>query len=207
MSVTRRCGRHQLTPNSCIGLTPLVSRYDFEEGCVAGSKVIIRQGADGYFKSLPNMEPVIIDHEELKLVGIPFISLTNMSSKYQNAKESLLSSMKYFPKVVDREIHYGIWPTSDTQKSPERHAYILCVEVSTFEVIPDWYLKINLPKQKCVVVANDQGDFDAASNLMDEFLKQNKISVSAEGRDYIICEKYNYKMEGFSRYSLPIEQL
>jgi len=130
---------------------------------------------------IPNMEPVIIEHEELQLVGIPCISLTNMSSKYHNAKESLLSSMKYFPQVVDREIHYGIWPTSDTQKSPERHAYILCVEVSTFEGIPDWYLKINLPKQKCVVVANDRGDFDAASNLMDVFLKQNKISVSAEG--------------------------
>jgi len=127
-----------------------------------------------------------------------------MSSKYQNAKESLLSSTKYFPQVINHKIHYGMWPTVDTQNNPERHAYILCVEVSTFENIPAWYIKISVPKQKCVVVANDQGDFDAASRLVDTYLKQNKINVSAVGREYIICEKYNYEGEGFSRYSLPI---
>jgi len=153
---------------------------------------------------IPNMEPVIVEHEELKLIGIPCVSLTNIRSKYQNAKESLLTSTIYFSQVINREIHYGIWPTVETQKNPERHAYIFCVEVSTFDNIPEWYLKIRLPKQKCAVVANAQGDFDAASSLLDKYLEQNKILVSAEGRDYIICDKYNYEGEGFSRYSLPI---
>lgn len=156
--------------------------------------------------SIPNMKPGIIEHDELKLIGIPCISLHNMGNKYQNAKEGLLSSTKYFSQVINHQIHYGMWPTDTSQNNPERHAYILCVEVSTFEGIPEWYIKLSLPKQKCVVVANKQGDFDAASQLIDSYIKDNGITVSAEGRKYIICEKYNYEGEGFSRYSLPVIQ-
>lgn len=153
---------------------------------------------------LLNMEPVILEHDELKLIGIPCISLKEMSAKYHHAKESLLSSTKYFPQVVNPQIHYGMWPNVETQSNPERHAYILCVEVSTFEGIPDWYVKLSVPAQKCVVVANDKGDFDAASKAVDAYIEENNLKVSAEGREYIICEKYNYDGEGFSRYSLPI---
>lgn len=156
--------------------------------------------------NIQDMTPVVVEHEELKLIGIPCISLQNMSEKYQNAKESLLSSTKYFPQVVNQYVHYGIWPTDSTQDHPERHAYILCVEVNSFEGIPEWYVQLSLPKQKCVVVANKQGDFDAASRLVDTYIEEHGIRVNAEGRKYIICEKYNDEGEGFSRYSLPIKQ-
>jgi len=154
--------------------------------------------------AIPEMKPVIIEHEQLKLIGIPCISLQNMSNKYQNAKEGLLSSTKYFPQVMHPHIHYGMWPTDETQRNPERHAYILSVEVSTFDGIPDWYVKIQVPKQKCVVVANKQGDFSAAGHQLDAYIQEHGLRVSAEGREYVICEKYNYEEEGFSRYSLPI---
>ncbi|MDU5145544.1 MAG: hypothetical protein E6230_25560 [Paenibacillus dendritiformis] len=57
---------------------------------------------------LPNMEPVVVRHEELKLIGIPCISLQDMSSKYRHAKEGLLSSTKHFPQVVNQRVHYGM---------------------------------------------------------------------------------------------------
>lgn len=153
---------------------------------------------------IPNMQPIIVEHEELKLIGIPCIGLKDMSIKYQHAKDSLLSSTKYFPQVLNQQIHYGVWVNSDIQNNPERHVYILSVEVNTFEAVPDWYVKLTMPAQKCVVVANEKGDFEPASNVVDDYIKENGLLVSAEGRDYIICERYNYAGEGFARYSLPI---
>ncbi|WP_240764920.1 hypothetical protein [Paenibacillus dendritiformis] len=61
-----------------------------------------------------------------------------------------------------------------------------------------------MPAQQCVVVANDQGDFDAASSRVDAYVAEHQFDVSAAGRDYIICERYSYDGEGFARYSLPI---
>ncbi|RJG26580.1 AraC family transcriptional regulator [Paenibacillus thiaminolyticus] len=153
---------------------------------------------------LPNMEPIVVRHEELKLIGIPCINLQDMSSKYRHAKESLLSSTKHFPQVVSPQVQYGIWPNADSQADPDRHAYILCVEVSAFEGIPEWYMRVTMPPQLCVVVANDQGDFDAASSRVDAYVADHQFDVSAAGRDYIICERYSYDGEGFARYSLPI---
>ena len=153
---------------------------------------------------LPNMKPVILEHKDMKLIGIPCISLKDMSSKYNNAKESLFSSTKYLPQVLNHRIHYGMWVNSEIQNNPERHVYILCVEVNTFDGIPDWYMKLSVPAQKCVVVANENGDFDAASKVVDEFVKENQLILSCEDRDFIVCERYSYDGEGFSRYSLPI---
>jgi hypothetical protein len=154
---------------------------------------------------LPNMEAVIIEHEELKLIGIPCISLKEMGNKYQNAKEGLLSSTKYLPQVMNSNIHYGMWPQVKTQDNPDTHAYILSVGVSTFVGIPDWYVKISVPPQKCVVVANYEGNFDAAGEVLDAYIKDNSLTVSAGDRNYTICERYNYDGEGFARYSLPIQ--
>ena len=78
-----------------------------------------------------------------------------------------------------------MWVNSEIQKNPERHVYILCVEVSTFNGIPDWYMKLTVPDQKCVVVANEKGDFNAASEAVDEYVKANHFKVSSEGRDYL----------------------
>lgn len=39
---------------------------------------------------LANMQPTLVEHDELKLIGIPCIGLTEMGQKYQLAKESLL---------------------------------------------------------------------------------------------------------------------
>jgi predicted transcriptional regulator YdeE len=153
---------------------------------------------------IPNMHPVIIEHNDMKLVGIPCIGLKDMGNKYHNAKESLFLSTKYLPQVLNHRIHYGMWVNSEIQKNPERHVYILCVEVSTFNGIPDWYVKLTVPAQKCVVVANEKGDFNAASEAVDEYVKVNHFKVSSEGRDYIVCERYSYDGEGFARYSLPI---
>ena len=131
----------------------------------------------------------------------------DMGSKYQHAKEGLISSTTYFPQVVNPQIYYGIWPTSDTQNKPDRHAYILGVEVSTFEGIPDWYVKVSMPAQKCVVVANDQGDFDTANSTVQSYIQAHNLDVSANGREYVICERYNDEGEGYAWYSLPINNL
>jgi predicted transcriptional regulator YdeE len=154
--------------------------------------------------NLPDMQPVIVEHKELKLVGISCISLTEMSSKYHNAKEGLLSSTKYLPHVVNHQVHYGMWPQTETQNNPETHAYILCVEVESFEGIPEWYVKLSVPPQQCVVVASYSGDFDAAGKVIDAYLKEKNLSVSSDNCKYTICERYSYDGEGFSRYSLPI---
>ncbi|MDQ0167813.1 effector binding domain-containing protein [Bacillus horti] len=150
------------------------------------------------------MEPVIVEHDELKLIGIPCISLKDMKNKFVLAKESLLSSTKHFPQVVNHNIHYGIWPMEESQNNPETHAYILCVEVSTFEQIPEWFVKITLPKQRNVVVANEEGNFDAAGEVILSYIQDHHIKLSSDNLTYRICEKYNYDAEGFSRYSLPI---
>ncbi len=153
---------------------------------------------------LHDMQPVIVEHNDLKLIGIPCISLNQMGSKYQNAKEGLLSSTKYLPQVINPSIHYGVCPQVSSQNNPETHAYVLCVEVESFEGIPEWYLRITLSKQKCVVVANNNGDFDLAGEEIDRYINDNNLKIDSEGRKYTIGERYNYNGEGFSRYSLPI---
>jgi len=153
---------------------------------------------------LPNMSPVIVEHGELKLIGIPCVSLHDMGSKYRNAKESLLSSTPYLPGIVNPQIHYGMWPQVPGQDRPETHAYILCVEVESFDGIPEWYIKLTVPPQQCVVVASESGDFDAAGEMIDTYLRENSLSVGAGDRKFTICERYNYEGEGFARYSLPL---
>ncbi|HEY0828556.1 MAG TPA: effector binding domain-containing protein [Bacilli bacterium] len=156
---------------------------------------------------IKDMEPYIAEHGELKLIGIPCISLQDMSGKYRHAKEALLSSTKHLPSVINPSIQYGIWPQVPTQQQSEMHAYILCVEVESFDGVPEWYFKTTLPPQKCVVVPNKRGDFDDASRVMELFIQDNGIAVGAEERRYSICEGYNYEGEGFARYSLPIQYI
>jgi predicted transcriptional regulator YdeE len=151
-----------------------------------------------------DMTPQIVEHSELKLIGIPCISLKDMSGKYHHAKEALLSSTKHLPSVKNPSIQYGIWPQVPTQQQSEMHAYILCVEVESFDGIPEWYFRTTLPPQKCVVVSNKNGDFDAANHAIDQYISDNGITVGANDRKYVICERYNYECEGFARYSLPI---
>ncbi|MFK7692721.1 VOC family protein [Paenibacillus sp. HJGM_3] len=154
---------------------------------------------------MEDMKPYVVEHGDLKLIGIPCISLQDMSGKYRHAKEGLLSSAKHLPSVKNPFIQYGIWPEADTQGSADLHAYILCVEVESFEGIPEWYFRTTLPPQKCVVVANKQGDFNAASLAVDQYIRERGMEVGSEGRKYIICERYNDNAEGFARYSLPIQ--
>jgi hypothetical protein len=151
------------------------------------------------------MSVKVIEHKEMKLIGIPCVSLREMKSKYQNAKEGLLSASKHLPNIINRQIHYGIWPQLESQNNSETHVYILCVEVETFEGIPEWFFKTTLKRQQCVV-ANDNSDrcFDAAGEKITDYMRKHRLEVSAEGHSYTICERYSYEEEGYSRYSLPI---
>ncbi|UVI33040.1 GyrI-like domain-containing protein [Paenibacillus spongiae] len=152
-----------------------------------------------------DMIPFIVEHQELKLIGIPCISLNDMGGKYQHAKEALLSSTKHLPSVKNPSLQFGIWPQAPSQQQSDLHAYILCVEVGSFDEIPEWYFKTTLPPQRCVVVSNKNGDFDAASSAVDQYIHEQGLQVDANDRKYIICERYNYEGEGFARYSLPIQ--
>lgn len=172
----------------------------------AALKVVHRQIPRNEAKRMEEMVPHIVEHGEMKLIGIPCISLNDMSGKYRHAKEGLLSSTKYFDTVKNPSIHYGIWPEAPTQRQSDRHAYILCVEVESFDGIPEWYFKTTLPPQQCVVVANKDGDFDAASRAVDEYVRDNGLTIGAGDRKYVICERYDDDREGygFARYSQPI---
>ncbi|OEH91162.1 hypothetical protein BFG57_07185 [Bacillus solimangrovi] len=150
------------------------------------------------------MKPTIVEHKQLHLIGIPCVSLNSMKSKFENAKESLFSIAKYLPGVVNERVHYGIWPVSDSQDNPDTHVYILCVEVESFDNVPDWFTKITLPKQRCVVVTNDDHNFNVAGEALHSYIERNNLKVSSNGLQYRICEKYNHDGEGYSRYTLPI---
>lgn len=158
---------------------------------------------------MEDMQPYIAEHGELKLIGIPCISLRDMSGKYRHAKEGLLSSTGHFSFVKNPSVHYGLWPVVPTQSEPDRHAYILCVEVESFDEVPEWYFKTTLPPQKCVVVPNKNGDYDAACRVVDQYVSDHGLAAAAEDRKYIICERYNYEDEGcgFAKYSLPIRSV
>ncbi|MEC0210696.1 effector binding domain-containing protein [Paenibacillus ehimensis] len=153
---------------------------------------------------LPEMEPVIVEHKELKLIGIPCIGLNDMGDKYRHAKEALLSSAKHLPHIVNPQIHYGLWPHGPSQSHPDTHVYILCMEVESYDGIPEWFLRLTLPAQRCVVVANKDGDFEAASQAVEAYLREKGLQTSAGERSYTICERYSYEGEGFARYSLPL---
>jgi predicted transcriptional regulator YdeE len=153
---------------------------------------------------LPEMEAQIIEHGEFKMIGIPCIGLNDMGSKYRHAKDSLLGLSAHMPQIVDASVQYGMWPQVPGQDTQNTHAYILCVEVSTFDRVPEWFARMTIPAQRCIVVASKEGDFDGAGRLIDAFITENGLKVDNQGRDYTICERYRYKAEGFARYSLPI---
>lgn len=153
---------------------------------------------------LPEMEATIVEHGELKLIGIPCIGLNEMSSKYQLAKESLFGLATHMPQIMEASIQYGMWAQHAGQNIPNTHVYILSVEVSTFEGVPEWFARMTIPPQRCVVAASKKGNFDGAGQVIDDFISKHGITVDKQGRDYTICERYRYNAEGFARYSLPI---
>ncbi|WP_274361908.1 GyrI-like domain-containing protein [Paenibacillus thermotolerans] len=156
--------------------------------------------------ALPDMQAQILEHGELKLIGIPCIGLTDMGSKYRLAKDSLLGLSGHLPQIVDASVQYGMWPQVPGQHTPSTHAYILCVEVSTFDGVPEWFVRMTVPAQRCVAAASKDGDFDGAGRVIDAYIAENGLTVDAEGREYTICERYRYNAEGFARYSLPIKE-
>lgn len=171
-------------------------------------KVLYQQSkSEVLTKVVEDMIPKIVEHSEMNLIGIPCISLKDMSGKYHHAKEALMSSTKYLPSVKNSSVHFGIWPEVPTQQQSDMHAYILCVEVDSFDGVPEWYFRTTLSSQKCVVVSNKNGDFDAASHAVDQYISDNGIAVGTNDRRYVICERYNYEGEGFARYSLPIQTI
>ncbi len=173
-----------------------------------GAKALHQQSkSEVLTQVLEDMKPHIVEHSELKLIGIPCISLKDMNGKYQHAKEALLSSTKHWPSVKNASVHYGIWPEVSTQQQSDMHAYILCVEVDSFVDVPEWYFRTILPPQKCIVVPNKSGDFKAAGHSIDQYISDHRIQVGANDRKYVICERYNYEREGFARYSLPIQNI
>lgn len=153
---------------------------------------------------LPEMKAQIVEHGELKLIGIPCIGLNEMGSKYHHAKDSLLGLSAHMSQIVDASVQYGMWPQVPGQDKPNTHAYILCVEVSTFDEVPEWFARMTIPAQRCVVAVSKEGDFDGAGRLIDAYIAENGLTVDKQGRDYTICERYRYNAEGFARYSLPI---
>lgn len=153
---------------------------------------------------LPELEAQVVEHGELKLIGIPCIGLKDMSSKYRLAKESLLGLAAHMPQIVDAAVQYGVWPQVNGQRVADMHAYVLCVEVSGFDGVPEWFVRITLPAARCVAAASSEGDFDRAGGVIDAYIAETGLTVDAQGRAYTICERYRYNAEGFARYSLPI---
>lgn len=153
---------------------------------------------------LPEMQARIVEHGELRLIGIPCIGLKDMSGKYRHAKDSLLGLSAHMPQIVDASVQYGMWPQVPGQNISDTHAYILSVEVSTFDGVPEWFVRMIVPAQRCVAVASKDGDFDGAGRVIDAYIAENDLKVDAKGRGYTICERYRYHAEGFARYSLPI---
>ncbi|MBB3110186.1 hypothetical protein FHS18_002253 [Paenibacillus phyllosphaerae] len=155
--------------------------------------------------ALPDLEPRLIEHGELKLIGIPCIGLDQMGAKFELAKRSLLDLHDHLTQIIHPRIHYGVWPQAAGQELPASHAYLLCVEVSTFDQVPEWFVRITLPPQHCVAAASMEGDFDAASRVIDAYLSEHGIRTEGQDRPYVICERYRYDAEGFARYSLPLQ--
>lgn len=156
--------------------------------------------------TLPDMQAQIVEHGELKLIGIPCIGLNDMGKKYHLAKDSLLGLSAHLPQIVDASVQYGMWPQVPGQDTPNTHAYILSVEVSTFEGVPEWFVRMTIPSQRCVLAASKDGNFDGAGQVINAFIAENGLTVDEQGRDYTICERYRYNAEGFARYSLPIKE-
>jgi predicted transcriptional regulator YdeE len=154
--------------------------------------------------ALPEKEARLVEHGELKLIGIPCIGLKEMGQKYQLAKDSLLALAAHMPQIVDASVQYGMWPQVSGQDNADTHAYILCVEVTAFDGVPEWFARITLPPRQYVAAASKDGDFDGAGRLIDAYIAKNGLAVSGSGCSYTICERYRYNAEGFARYSLPI---
>ncbi len=159
---------------------------------------------EAMISSLAEMEAKIVEHGELKLIGIPLIGVNDMGSKYRQAKESLLGLSNHMPQIIDSSVQYGMWSQSSWQDNPNTFAYILSIEVSTFEGIPEWFVRMTISPQRCVVAASKEGDFDGAGQVINDYISKQGIIVDTQGRDYTICERYRYNAEGFARYSLPI---
>ena len=151
------------------------------------------------------MSVKIVEHNELKLIGIPCVSLKNMPEKFKNAKEGLLSATKQMPNIVNKHVVFGIWPQSEVQNNPDTHVYILCLEVTSFDNIPDWFFRTTLEPQQCVVaIDNSENCYDAAGVKISQYITENNIHISAGTRKFTICESNNLETGDYSRYSLPI---
>lgn len=150
-----------------------------------------------------NVHVSIVEHGEMKLIGLACVGLNEMGSKYQAAKDGLLSASKHLPNLVEPTLHYGLWSSSPTQDNPDLHVFILCTEVSSFDGIPEWFLTFNLPPQKSVIA--EGGDWETANQAIGEYLKQHELQTDVGGRPFVISERYNHASDnGYAQYSRPL---
>jgi hypothetical protein len=149
----------------------------------------------------------IVEHGEMKLIGIPCVGLDDAPAKHRCARDGLLSATRHLPGVKDRQVHVELWPTAATQANRDTHAFIECCEVTSFDGIPDWFLKIALPPQRCVVAAGFEASgagFAEASAAVNQYLADHGLSTDPSGRAYVICEVYDLEGNTLARYSPPL---
>jgi hypothetical protein len=83
---------------------------------------------------LPEMKAQIVEHVELKLIGIPCIGLKNMSDKYHHAKDSLLGLTAHMhdPKIHGEAnmLRHSSSPLNDSLK---QMIYINAAEMTSTE--------------------------------------------------------------------------
>jgi hypothetical protein len=143
----------------------------------------------------------------MKLMGIPCVGLEDARTKYRCARDGLLSATKHVTGVKNRQMHVEVWPTARTQEDKDTHVFIECCEVDSFDGIPDWFLKIALPPQRCVVAAGFEASetgFAAASQAVNEYLGAHRLKAGGSGRQFIIGEVYDLEDNTLARYSPPL---
>jgi hypothetical protein len=149
----------------------------------------------------------VVEHEEMKLIGIPCVGLDDAPDKHRCARNGLLAATKHLPGVKNRQVHVELWPTAPTQANADTHAFIECCEVDSFDGLPDWFLKVTLPPQRCVVAAGfeaSRAGFAEASAAVNQYLADHGLSTDESGRAYVICEVYDLAGNTLARYSPPL---
>ena len=144
----------------------------------------------------------VVNVSELKLVGIPCVGLKDMGQKYAVAKESLFKAMEHMGVWRNRHLHYGVWPRSASQKNNDTHTYIVCVEVESFDGVPEWYVKLTLPAQRYATICDVPAAKAMEAYEAIEDYKHSEGLYDADGIRYCITDFYDARKPGtFSVYS------
>ena len=145
------------------------------------------------------MEPKIVSRDAIKLVGIEFEDSFEKAYLIMNMWVALGPKLHLIKHPVEPHILYGVWHTKPGASKP---VYLVGVQVTAFEDIPDGMVGLTVPAGRFVMLAH-QGNMGAVGATYEAIMKWMH-DTGAQHNEAATLEVYDTTQPLSDDYRVPI---